>query len=147
MFKHVLIPTDGSARSRKAAKAAVAFAKAIGAKVTAYYGLETLLPYMVGDGVVIDVRLLEALAKQARTQGDKYVAEVIKAAEAAGVGCEGYVSKPATPYQGIIDAAKQKKCDVIFMGSHGRGGVASLILGSVTQQVLAHSKIPVVVYR
>jgi nucleotide-binding universal stress UspA family protein len=63
------------------------------------------------------------------------------------VPCETYITTPPTPYEGIIDAAKKKKCDLIFMASHGRGEFASLIVGSVTQKVLAHSKLPVVVYR
>jgi nucleotide-binding universal stress UspA family protein len=57
------------------------------------------------------------------------------------------MSRPVTAYEGIVNAAKRKKCDAIFIASHGRGGVGSLILGSVTQRVLAHSKVPVVVYR
>ena len=70
-----------------------------------------------------------------------------KVAKAAGVSCETMMTKPSTAYQGIIDAARRRKCDVIFMASHGRGELASLILGSVTQKVLAHSKVPVLVYR
>jgi nucleotide-binding universal stress UspA family protein len=147
MFKRILIPTDGSALARKAARAGIAFAKTVGARVTAYHGLETLLPYLAGDGAVIDARLIEIIDRAARRRGEKYVAEVAKAARASRVACETYVTKPVTAYQGIIDAAKRKKCDAIFIASHGRGGVASLILGSVTQSVLAHSKIPVVVYR
>jgi nucleotide-binding universal stress UspA family protein len=147
MFKHVLISTDGSTLSRKAAKAGIAFAKAIGARVTVYHALETTLSYLAGDGAIIDASLIESLEKHARAQGDKYVAEIAKTARASRVACTTYITQPVTSYQGIIAAAKTKKCDAIFMGSHGRSGVASLLLGSVTQQVLAHSKIPVIVYR
>jgi len=147
MFRRILIPTDGSTLSRRAAKAGIRFAKAVGAKVTAYHGMETNLPYLAGDGALIDATLIETLERTARQRGQRYVAEVAKAARAAGVACETYVTKPVTSYQGIVDAARRKKCDAIFMASHGRGGVASLILGSVTQSVLAHSRIPVVVYR
>src|SRR5262245_26431344 len=129
MFKHVLIPTDGSALSRKAVKAAVAFAKAMNAKITAYYALEMVQPYLVGEGVVIDTSTFSTFVERARQQGEKYVAVVAKAAKAAGVRCDTYITKPVTPYQGIIDAAKKKKCDAIFMASHGRGELASLILG------------------
>ena len=147
MFRHVLIPTDGSARSRKAARAAIAFAKAMGAKVTAYHGLEMNPSYFGGDGMALDPSLLDTIEKQARKQAQKYVTDVAKAARTAGVACETYVTKPALSYEGVISAAKKRKCDVIFMASHGRGELASLILGSVTQKVLAHSKLPVVVYR
>jgi nucleotide-binding universal stress UspA family protein len=147
MFKRVLIPTDGSTLSRRAAKAGIRFAKAVRARVVAYHGLETNLPYLAGEGALIDATLIETLEKAARQRGAKHVAEVLKAARAARVPCETYVTKPVTPAQGILDAARRKKCDAIFMASHGRGGVASVILGSVAQSVLAHSKIPVIVYR
>jgi nucleotide-binding universal stress UspA family protein len=147
MFKRILIPTDGSALSRKAIKAGVRLAKALRAKVTAYYAMEMFQPYVYGDGTVIDSATLDAFEQRARQQGQKYLAEVEKAAKAAGVGCEKVMTKPVTPYQGIIDAARKRKCDVIFMASHGRGEFASLILGSVTQKVLAKSKVPVIVYR
>ena len=70
-----------------------------------------------------------------------------QACKAAGVRCETVMTTPARPYQGIVDAARKKKCDMILMSSHGRGELATLVLGSVTQKVLAHSKIPVLVYR
>jgi nucleotide-binding universal stress UspA family protein len=147
MFKKILIPTDGSALSRKAVRAGVRLAKELGANVTAYYALEMFQPYVYGDGTVIDSATLNAFERRAREQGQKYLAEVEKAAKAAGVRCETAMTKPATPYQGIVDAARRQKCDVIFMASHGRGEFASLILGSVTQKVLAKSKVPVLVYR
>jgi len=147
VFKHILIPTDGSAVARKAVKAGIALAKALGAKVTAYYALEAFQPYVYGDGYVIDTSTIKSFDERARETGRKYLAEVEKAAQAAGVECETLITKPGTAYQGIIDAAKKKKCDAIFMASHGRGELASLLLGSVTQKVLAHSKIPVVVFR
>jgi len=147
MFKKILIPTDGSALSRKAIRAGVRLAKELGAKITAYYALEMFQPYVYGDGTVIDSATLNAFEQRARKQGQKYLDDVVKAAKAAGVRCETMMTKPATPYQGIVDAARKAKCDVIFMASHGRGEFASLVLGSVTQKVLAKSKIPVLVYR
>jgi len=147
MFKRILIPTDGSKIARRAIKAGVALAKKLGAKVTAYYALDALSPLVYGEGYIIDAATLQAFDQRARELGRKYVAEVAKAARAAGVGCEVIITKPATPAEGIIAAAKKTKCDVIFMASHGRGGLAALVLGSVTQKVLAHSKIPVLVFR
>lgn len=147
MYKRILVPTDGSARSRKAAKAAIALAKKTGAKITAYYAIELRLPYIGAESALMDPTVIEMVEHTARKQGEKYVAEIAAAARAAGVACETYLTRPVTAHEGIIDAAKRKKCDAIFIASHGRGGVASLLLGSVTQRVLAHSKIPVVVYR
>jgi nucleotide-binding universal stress UspA family protein len=147
MFKNILVPTDGSALSRKAIKAAVAFAQSLGAKVTGYYAVEMMQPYIFGDGYVIDKATVDQLDRQARAVGEKYLAEISKAAANAGVPYEGLITKPAAAYEGIIEAARKKKCDAIFMASHGRGELKSLLIGSVTQKVLSHSKLPVIVYR
>ena len=146
MFKHVLIPTDGSPVSKKALKAGIAFAKEFGAKVTAYHAIEVVVP-LYADGGFIPPSVLEQFEAGARKQAQQYLEEAVKVARAAAVPCESQISTPATVYQGIIDAAKKKKCDLIFMASHGRGELASLVLGSVTLKVLAHSKIPVMVFR
>jgi nucleotide-binding universal stress UspA family protein len=147
MFKHVLIPTDGSAVARKAVKAGVALAKELGAKVTAYYAMDVVQPYAFGDGYILDTSTLLGMDRRAKELGQKYLAEVEKAARAAGVPCQMLMTKPGTPAEGIIAAARKRKCDVIFMASHGRGEFASVVLGSVTQKVLARSKVPVLVYR
>ena len=145
MFKHVLIPTDGSPRSKKAVKAGIAFAKEFGAKVTVYHAVEFVPLYAGGEFVPSSV--LEQIEAGARKQAQKYIEEAAKVAHAAAVPCESQIARPTTIYQGIIEAAKKKKCDVIFMASHGRGELASVVLGSVTLKVLAHSTIPVMVFR
>jgi nucleotide-binding universal stress UspA family protein len=146
-FRRILIATDGSAPSRKAVKAGVAFAKSVGASVTAYHALEAIPGYAMGDGGGLVPSAFEALEKQARAEAERHLARVAKAAKAAHVPCEAYITRPGTAYRGIVDAARKKKCGLIFMGSHGRGGFASLILGSVALKVLSHAKVPVVVYR
>jgi nucleotide-binding universal stress UspA family protein len=145
MFKHLLIPIDGSPRARKALKAGIGFAKEVGAKVTAYHALEVIPPYY-GQGFLAP-SALEPVEAAARKHAKKYLDEATKIAGAVAVPCESQVSKPDTVYQGIIDAAKKNKCDVIFMASHGHSELASAVIGSVTVKVLAHSKIPVVVFR
>jgi nucleotide-binding universal stress UspA family protein len=147
MFKHVLLPTDGSKVARKAIKAGIALAKELGAKVTAYYAIDAMSAYSYAEGYPIGGAVLKEFEKRAREQGAKYLAEVEKAARAAGVPCRTLITKPGTAYQGIVAAAKKQKCDVVFMASHGRGELATLLLGSVTQKVLALSKVPVLVYR
>jgi nucleotide-binding universal stress UspA family protein len=147
MFKHVLIPTDGSKVARRAIKAGVALAKELGAKVTAYYAMETFQPYVYSEGYILNAGAMRNFEERARELGRKYLGEVEKVARAAGVACGTLMTKPATPAQGIIDAARKRKCDVIFMASHGRGEFAALVLGSVTQKVLARSKVPVLVFR
>jgi nucleotide-binding universal stress UspA family protein len=147
MFKNILIPTDGSAVSRKAIKAGIKLAQSLGAKVTGYYGMPTMLPSLFGDGDLIDKAMVDKLDRLARTTGEKYLEEIAKAATAAGVVYSGLVNKPPSTHEGIIDAAKKKRCDAIFIASRGRSEIKKLLLGSVTQKVLSHSKVPVIVYR
>jgi nucleotide-binding universal stress UspA family protein len=147
MFKRVLIPTDGSRLARKAIKGGVRLAKKLGARVTGYYALETMRPYLYADGYMLDLEVLKSFEARSRDLGRRYLAEIAKAAKAARVPCDTVMTKPPTTADGIIAAARKKRCDVIFMGSHGRGELATLVLGSVTQKVLARSRIPVLVFR
>ena len=146
MFKHFLIPTDGSPVANKAAKAGIALATRLGAKVTAYYAIDQLQP-IYDEGYMMNPKMIDGFEERARAAGQKRVDAIGKMSKAAGVPFASVVTKASTPYEGIIDAAKKRKCDVIFMASHGRRGLSKLMMGSVTQKVLAHSKIPVVVYR
>ena len=146
MFKHILICTDGSPLANKAAKAGIALAHALGAKITAYYAAEQLQP-IYGEGYMLNQKMIDGFEERAREVGQKRVDAIGKMAKAAGVPFVSVVTKASTAYEGIIDAAKKQKCDVIFMASHGRRGFSKLIMGSVTQKVLTHSRIPVVVYR
>ena len=147
MFKHILIPTDGSPVSNKAAKAGVALASALGAKVTAYYATVDTMHSVYDEGYTLDEKMIKGFEDRARRVGQKRVDAIGKMAKAAGVSFASVVTKANTPYEGIIDAARKRKCDAIFMASHGRRGLSKLIMGSVTQKVLLLSKIPVVVYR
>lgn len=146
MFKHILISTDGSPVSTKAAKAGVALARALGAKVTAYCAIEPLQP-IYAEGYAFDEKMIQEIEENARRTGQRRVDAIGKMAKAAGVPFVPVISKANTPYEGIIDVAKKRKCDAVFMASHGRRGISKLFIGSVTQKVLSHSKIPVVVYR
>lgn len=146
MFKHILISTDGSPVSNKAAKAGIALARALRAKVTAYCALEELQLFH-GEGYVPSQTEIEGFERRSREIGQKRVDTIGKMAKVAGVPFASVVTKAYSPYEGIIAAAKKRKCDVIFMASHGRRGLSKLIMGSVTQKVLTHSRIPVVVYR
>ncbi len=147
MFKHVLIPTDGSALARKAIDAGVVFAKELGAKVTAYHALELFQQYVFADGAVIDRSRMPAFEERAREAAEKHVVEVGALCKESGVLFDSLIATPKSVYEGIIAAAAEKHCDLILLASHGRGELSALILGSTTQKVLAHSKIPVLVYR
>jgi nucleotide-binding universal stress UspA family protein len=147
MFRHILIPTDGSPVSAKAVKAGIAFAKETGARVTGYCALEPVYAQIYGEGYMITGRSIADVEKRARQVGERHVAGIGKAAKAAGVRFQGHVSKADSPYAGIVAAARSKHCDLIFMASHGRRGIPGLIMGSVTHKVLTHSRVPVLVYR
>jgi len=147
MFKHILIPTDGSTVANKAVKAGIELAKQLGAKVTGYYAVEAIQPRVYGEGYIIDNKTIKAFEQHARQVGQKYLDGMAKVAGAAGVKFTGVLTTTETPYDGIIEAARKQKCDAIFMASHGRRGLAGLLMGSVTHKVLTHSKLPVLVYR
>ena len=145
MFKHILIPTDGSDLSRKAVLYGVQLAKASGAKVTA---LTVTDPYLAAtmDAVLIPVGE-EDYEEQSRLLAERAMEQVKMAADAAGVPCETIREVHDQPYRAIIDAAHALNCDLIVMASHGRRGISALLLGSETVKVLTHSTVPVLVYR
>jgi nucleotide-binding universal stress UspA family protein len=147
MFKHILIPTDGSPVAAKAIKAGVALAKEMGASVTGFYAIEPPPTHLYGEGYLADRKLVEELERRARDVAQRSVDEITDAAKSAGVSCDAVISKAVMPYKGIIDAAEKSKCDVVFMASNGYRGLTGLLVGSVTQKVLTHSKIPVLVFR
>jgi nucleotide-binding universal stress UspA family protein len=147
MFKRILIPTDGSKVAGKAVKAGIRFAKEIGAKVVGYYAIEPVPAYYYSEGAIVDGSLIEELDRQAKAAGEKYLDAMARLARAAHVRFESVCDRPQTAYDGIARTARRKKCDAIFIASHGRSGFAKLVMGSVTQKVLAHSKIPVLIYR
>jgi nucleotide-binding universal stress UspA family protein len=147
MFKHILVPTDGSKLSVKAAKQAVKLAKALGAKITGFYAAPDYTSTYYGDGYILRAPSAEARAESAQKQARKCLSTIEVEAEVEKVPCEVFHVVSDSPYEAIIDAAKKKKCDLIFMASHGRRGLSGLVLGSETQKVLVHSKIPVLVCR
>lgn len=146
MFKRILIPTDGSKVADKAVKAGFRFAREIGAKVIGYYAIEPVIGYYYGEGAM-DSKLYDALDRQSKAASEKTLTAMTKQAKAARVRFESLCDRPTTAYDGIVRAARRKKCDAIFIASHGRSGLTKLVMGSVTQKVLVHSKIPVLVYR
>ena len=140
MFKNILIPTDGSALSENTVTRAITFAKEIGAQLTFFYAQPDFPLPMFGEGALIDPNSPEQEAKL-------ILETALAQAKAHGVSAKIDTLVSDTPYQAIIDAAARHSCDLIFMASHGRKGLASLLLGSETQKVLTHSTIPVLVYR
>ena len=147
MFKHILVPTDGSTLSLRAAKNAVRFAKVHGARITAFYAAPEYHPNIAGDYLPANFVPLAVYQTQIKKTAAKYLDQIKKLAGVGGVSCSGLYASDDSPYQAIIKAAKQRKCDLIFMASHGRSGIAGLLIGSETTKVLTHCKLPVLVYR
>jgi nucleotide-binding universal stress UspA family protein len=145
MFKHVLLPTDGTELSQRAVEKGVEFARIMGARLT---GLYVCMPFQVFalDGVLVGDSE-EEYERESKALADRHLATIAEAAAAAGVPCELVQSANEHPYLQIVDTAKERGCDVIFMASHGRRGMAALLLGSETTKVLTHTDIPVMVYR
>lgn len=145
MFKHILVPTDGDPGSRRAIEWAVELARCVGARITGFHAMtEFAHPGIVDDLLEPPSDELQMLAWQ---HADKLLATVLRKAEAAGVPCDTRAERGDRPWEAIVAAAKRMGCDLIVMASHGRSGVARLMLGSQTQQVLAHTGIPVLVVR
>jgi nucleotide-binding universal stress UspA family protein len=145
MYKHILIPTDGSELSEKALKQGVALAKSISAKVTAITVSQTFHTFSVDPVIVTDTP--KQYQGDCDARAEKYLSIAKNAAKAASVPYEGMHVMHDHPHEAIVDAAKDKGCDLIFMASHGRKGMSALVLGSETVKVLTHSKIPILVCR
>jgi len=147
MFKHILIPTDGSAVAAKAVKAGIAIAKETGARITGFYAMDPVPTHLYGEGYVANKTMVAEFEKRNRTYARKQVAKPAREAHKAGVKFDALVETSRTPYEGIVAAAKKKDCDLVLMASNGRRGLSRLTLGSVTDKVIQLSKVPVLVYR
>ena len=147
MFKHILVPADGSDLSKATARRAVSFAKEAGARITAFFAKPEYPVSYYGEGALIDPTTPEKFDELAEQQAQQVLDFVVDLGREAGVPVEKLSLTSDIPYEAIIDAATQAGCDLIFMASHGRRGISALLLGSETHKVLTHSTIPVLVYR
>ncbi|NRR31654.1 universal stress protein [Oxalobacteraceae bacterium] len=145
MFKHILLPTDGSATSNAAIRKCLSLAKESGAMIT---GVHVMAPFHVlsRHTEMIESTRAEYL-EESMAQARGYLAEIEQAAREIGVPCKTVVHTSDEPYEVIIQSARELGCDLICMASHGRRGIKALLLGSETQKVLTHSQIPVLVLR
>lgn len=147
MFKHILLPTDGSKLSSKAVKRGIELAKTSRARVTAIHVVPEF-KLMVDEGItMLSPALKKRFEDEGRARSRKMLDDIARQARARGVRCMTVCEASDLPYQSIIETARKKKCDLILMASHGRRGLSSLLLGSETAKVLLHSKIPVLVVR
>jgi nucleotide-binding universal stress UspA family protein len=145
MFKHILLPTDGSELSETAIHKTVQFASQIGAKVTGFYGMP--LPHFSGFYPEIPPVNPEQFVLDHKARAQQYLGVIEKVAQSLNVPCTTTTERTDHPWEDIIRVAQDEGCDLIAMASHGRRGVKSLLMGGETHKVLTHSKIPVLVFR
>lgn len=144
MFKKILVPTDGSATAQAAAGTAAQLAKSQGAEVVGVYVIDPF-PYIgIGEASAAGLQAYMAEAKSAAGQALEALGKVCKD---QGVPFAGDTIERNVVYEGILETAEAEGCDLIVMASHGRKGLAGLVLGSETTKVLTHSKVPVLVCR
>lgn len=145
MFEHILIPIDDDEGSRRAIAHGVALARAVGARITGFHVLTEFVHFGIVD------ELLEPPAAEVerlkRITAERLFAPLVSAAKGAGVACETRVERGERPWEGILQVAGTIACDLIVMASHGRRGVARLLLGSQTRQVLNHTGVAVLIVR
>ncbi len=148
MYKNILVPTDGSKLSAKAIKTAISIATPLGARITGFYAMPEYPAQVYAEGASFTgvVTPGQFLAEQ-KAVADRILGELTRAAKKAGITADCVTVQKRSPYEAIIATANKKKCDLIVMASHGRRGLSSLLLGSETQKVLTHSKIPVLIVR
>jgi nucleotide-binding universal stress UspA family protein len=148
MYKHILIPTDGSETAEKAVDSGIDFARESGARVTFFTAMpEYEIPSPSEVMAHKPVISLEEHERRCAAKAKEILGRALERARTCGIDFDSEHAQSNQPYQAIIDAAKRHGCDAIFMGSHGRKGLAKLWYGSETEEVLTHSDIPTLVYR
>jgi nucleotide-binding universal stress UspA family protein len=146
MFKNILIPTDGSELSQRAVQLAVELAKVHRARITGIHVIPDYHLLIAYEGA-FDPVTEERIEEEAKVRAENYLAFVRKCAQDEGVPCDTLCETSDHPYDAILKAANSRQCDLIVMTSHGRKGIAAVLLGSETRKVLTHSKIPVLIVR
>jgi nucleotide-binding universal stress UspA family protein len=145
MYKHILIATDGSEIAHKAISHGVELAKKTGAKLSAVTVTE---PYEALMELEAPVMMVQAdYDKRCAAFATKILSVVTSAAEAAGIQCDARHQQNRWPYEGVIEAAEKVGADLIVLGSHGRRGIAGLLLGSQATKLLTHTKLPTLIVR
>jgi nucleotide-binding universal stress UspA family protein len=145
MYKHVLIPVDGSELSRRAAEDGVRFAQAVGAQVTAMHSTPLFRPGGVSAHEVM--REAREEEERSRREAQKALDPIAHLAQAAGVTFTPIHRVNDKPWEAIVEVAVERGCDLIFIAPHGWSGFRALVLGSQTNKVLANATIPVLVWR
>jgi len=144
MFKRILVPTDGSDITAKAIETSIALAKSLGAML---YTISVKEPFPYSAISEMQPTPPQEFFDAQERIAAKRVQHVVELSQAAGLVCHAHTVEALHPWEAIIDHAKRLECDLLVMASHGRRGVSALLLGSETQKVLTHSKVPVLIVR
>jgi len=147
MYSHILIPTDGSELSTQAVEKGVQLAKFLNARITFLFVKPDFPLPIAGEGAMLVPESREEFSNGTEQQASRILDAAMLHAQKEQIAAQTRSETSDQPYQVIIDTAKAENCDLIFMASHGRRGLAGIILGSETQKVLTHCNIPVLVYR
>ena len=147
MYRHLLVPVDDTDLSVEVVGNAVALARPLGARITFFHAVADAAGSLRGDAEVLRLTARDEYAYAYLGKARELLTKAEAAARALGVPCESRHAVNDKPAQAIVEAARASGCDLIFMASHGRRGLSGLLLGSETQKVLTHSKVPVLVYR
>lgn len=147
MYKRILVATDGSALALHAAQHAVALARSLGANLVALYASPPFATPTGFEFVPAPLLPVEVYTESTRAAAKRYLGDIAVLADKAGVPCKVRHLRSLTPPEAIVATARSEKCDLVVLGSHGRGSLGQLWLGSVTTRVLATSTVPVLVHR
>jgi nucleotide-binding universal stress UspA family protein len=144
MFKRILVPTDGSDITAKAIATAIELARSVNAQL---YTISVKEPFPYSAISEMQPTPPQEFFDAQERIAAKRVQAVVELCQQAGVPCQSHTVEALHPWEAIIEHAKRMECDLLVMASHGRRGVSALLLGSETQKVLTHSKVPVLVVR
>ena len=147
MFKHILMPTDGSEHSEGAVKRGIELAKLCGADVTGIHVVQDYRLLSATDEWVSDAVMDEKVQEEERDRAARFLSVIQKTADAAGVRCSTVVATNAHPYDAIVDTANKRGCDLIVMTARNRRGLAKLVMGNEASRVLHRASIPVLIFR
>jgi len=147
MFKHILMPTDGSEHSERAVGRGIELAKLCGAEVTGIHVVQDYRLISATEGWMGDAVMDDKVQEEAQERAIRFLDFVQKSADAAGVKCDTVVATNAHPYDAIVDTANKRGCDLIVMTARSRKGLVSLVMGNEASRVLHRASIPVLTFR
>lgn len=146
MYTHILIPTDGSELAQNGVDHGLSLAKALGSKVTVITVTEPA-ERIYGRGWAPAEQDIKKINEQNKEADTRLLTTIKATAEDRGIACEAVHEFNSSPASAIVEATERLGCNLVVMSSHGRRGIARVLLGSQTAEVVARSLVPVLVVR